>query len=317
MRIKTRPCRRIMAGLALLVIAGTSGLAAEDRVRFEVYGGLAFMNPRDLNLLSRAEEQYNYILFQERLLGWSGYFTNDFPQISRALSGGLRIRYGLSRRIDVSVDVEAFQRAEELSVKGTFSYSPGWSLIQTKAYDPFRLGLKAAAVMGGLQYKIPAGRSTELEIGVAAGWAWAEFDFRSTWTFAVDLTENGENISSSEDGSTLEGDGRGNAPAVKLMLRLNRALGRRLGFFVETAATYCRVGSLTGDGREKWLSLPEETTWNGIWAIKKEEVRMPYDSATVFVPTNCWEGRAAGQRDRDFILDISSLRLLAGIYLKF
>ncbi|MDH4273036.1 MAG: hypothetical protein OEW18_13775, partial [Candidatus Aminicenantes bacterium] len=150
-----------------------------------------------------------------------------------------------------------------------------------------------------------------------AGWAWAEFDFRSTWTVAVDLSLDGEVISSSLDGATLEGDGRGSAPAAKLMLRLNRALGRRLGFFVETAATYCRISSLTGGGREKWLSIPEETTWKGTWAIKKEEVQMPYDSATVFVPTNYWEGWVAGQRDRDFVLDISSLRLVAGLYLKF
>jgi hypothetical protein len=44
---------------------------------------------------------------------------------------------------------------------------------------------------------------------------------------------------------------------------------------------------------------------------------MPYDSETVFVPTNYWEGWVAGQRDRDFVLDISSLRLVAGVYLKF
>ncbi len=317
MRKAARHCRQIAAGLALLVIAGTAGLAAADRFRLEVYGGLTFLNPRDLNLFGKAEEQYNYILFQERLLGWNGYFTNDFPRLSQALSGGLRIRYGLSRKIDMSVDIEAFRRVEELNVNGTFSYSPSWSLVQTKAYDPFRLGLKAVAVMGGLQYKIPAGQSTEIEVGVAAGWTWAEFDFRSSWTFAVDLTENGTVISSSKDGATLEGDGRGSAPAAKLMLRLNRALGRRLGFFVETAASYCRVRSLAGGGREKWLSLPEGTTWNGTWAIKKDEVRMSYDSATVFVPTNYWEGWVAGQRDRDFVLDISGLRLLAGIYLKF
>ena len=101
------------------------------------------------------------------------------------------------------------------------------------------------------------------------------------------------------------------------MLRLNRALGRRWGFFVETAATYCRLKSLEGAGRESRLSIPGETTWEGIWAIKKEEIEMPHDSATVLVPTNYWEGWVAGQRERDFVLDVSGLRLVAGIYLKF
>ena len=317
MRNATRPCRRVLAGLALLVVAGAAGLAAADRFRLEVYGGLTFMNPRDFNLLSRAEEQSNYVLFQERFLGTTGYFTNEFPRISQALPAGLRLRYGLSRRFDISVEVEGFKRAEELNISGTFSYSPSWALVETKAYKPFRLGLKAVAVMGGLHYKIPAGKSTEVEVGAAAGWAWAAFDFRSSWTFAVDLTEYGTVISSSVDGATLEGDGQGSAPAAKFMVRLNRALGRRWGFFVETAVAYCRVRSLAGGGREKWLSLPAETTWQGTWAVKKEEVRMPYDSETVFVPTNYWEGWVAGQRDRDFVLDISSLRLVAGVYLKF
>jgi hypothetical protein len=49
----------------------------------------------------------------------------------------------------------------------------------------------------------------------------------------------------------------------------------------------------------------------------KEELELPYDSAVVLVPTNYWEGWVEGQRDRDFALDISGLRLVAGIYLKF
>ena len=171
--------------------------------------------------------------------------------------------------------------------------------------------------MGGLQYRIPAGKSTEIELGAAAGWAWAKFDFLSSWTASLDLIEDGRVISSSVDGATLEGDGKGSAPTAKLMVRLNRALGRRWGFFVETAAMYCRVKSLDGGGRETVLDVPGETVWRGTWAVKREEIVLPYDSSTVFVPTNYWEGWVAGQRERDFVLDVSGLRLVAGIYLKF
>ncbi len=101
------------------------------------------------------------------------------------------------------------------------------------------------------------------------------------------------------------------------MLRLNRALGKRWGFFVETGALYCRLKSLEGGGRETRMSVPGDTTWSGAWGIKREDLDMPYGTAEVLVPTNYWEGWTAGQRERDFVLDLSGLRLLAGIYLKF
>jgi hypothetical protein len=276
------------------------------------------MNPRDFNLLGRAEEQYNYILFQERLIGWtSGTFTNDFPRLTQALPAGLRLRYGLNRRFDLSVEVEAFRRVEESRIAGTFAYDGDYTWTESKAYDPFRLGVKALSVLGGVQYRIKAGRSTEIELGAAAGWAWASFDFLSSWTAALDLVSEGEVINSSVDGATLEGDGKGNAPAAKLMVRLNRALGRKWGFFVETAASYCRIGSPEGGGRETVLDVPGETVWKGVWAVKREEIDLSYDSVLVLVPTNYWEGWVAGQRERDFVLDVSGLRLVAGVYLKF
>jgi hypothetical protein len=310
----------IVATLALAFLAGAAGqpLAAADRVRIDAYGGLMLMNPRDFNLLGRAEEQYNYILFQERLIGWTnGFFTNDFPRLTKAFPAGLRLRYGWNGRVDLSVEVEAFRQVEEARTAGTFAYDEGYTLTESKAYDPFRLGIRALFVLGGVQYRIKAGRSTEIEFGAAAGWAWARFDFLSSWTAALDLVADGEVISSSVDGVTLEGDGRGSAPAAKLMVRLNRSLGRRWGFFVETAATYARIRSLAGGGRETVLDVPGETVWNGTWAIKREEIDLPYDSAVVLVPTNYWEGWVAGQRERDFVLDISGLRLVAGVYLRF
>jgi hypothetical protein len=310
----------VVATLAFAFLAGAAGqgLAAADRVRIDVYGGLMLMNPRDFNLLGRAEEQYNYILFQERLIGWTdGFFTNAFPRLTKAFPAGLRLRYALKGRLDLSVEVEAFRRVEEARIAGTFAYDEAYTLTESKAYDPFRLGIRALSVLGGVQYRIEAGRSTEIEIGAAAGWAWARFDFLSSWTAALDLVSDGEVLNSSVDGVTLEGDGKGSAPAAKLMVRLNRAIGRNWGFFVETAASYCRIGSPAGGGRETVLDVPGETVWSGVWGVKREVIDLPYDSAVVLVPTNYWEGWVAGQRERDFVLDISGLRLAAGLYLRF
>jgi hypothetical protein len=96
-----------VATLLIALSAGAAGLEAADRFRVDAYGGLMLMNPRDFNLFGRAEEQYNYILLQERLIGWTnGYFTNDFPKMTKALPAGVRVRYKLNRRFDLSVGIE-------------------------------------------------------------------------------------------------------------------------------------------------------------------------------------------------------------------
>ena len=152
-----------VAGVLILIVANAVGLAAGDRFRIEAFGGLMLMNPGDLNLLGRAEEQYNYILFQERLIGWtSGYFTNDFPKITNAVPVGLRLRFGLSRRLDASIEMEAIRKTEAVGIAGEFSYSEGYTLTESKAYDPYRVGIGIVAVTGGIQYRLAAGRSTEI-----------------------------------------------------------------------------------------------------------------------------------------------------------
>lgn len=312
---KQKQFRASLFGIIILTVLSPL-LQAEDRLQIELYGSYSLINPKDLNLFSKAEEQYNDIYFVQRLFGYRGYFLNDFPEITTAVPSGFRVKYLVSDRLAVSVDLEGFQRSEEIDLSGTLWYSPSWSLHQTKNYFPYRLGLKGISVMGGAHYRFPAGRSTELELGIAAGWTRASFDFLSAWSFTINFSDE-DYTSSSVDGGTLEGNGKGSGFAAKAMVRLNRSLGRGIGFFVETAAVVCRLKSISGSGRETRLGLPGETTWDGPWGIKKENIVTSWDEATVYVPTNYWEGWVADQRDREFILDLSSLRLGAGLYLRF
>jgi hypothetical protein len=309
------PVRRSFVGLIIIIIAGAIPLLGQGRFQLEIYGGVSFLNPRDLNLLSKAEEQFNQLIFVERYLGWQGYFINDFPRISTVVPAGFRVKYHISEKFAVSVDMEGFRRTREEAISGSFTYAPSWSLTEAKEYAPYRLSLQGLSVMGGVHYRFSVGRYTELEIGAAAGWTRATFDFRSTWAYSIDLIAEGF-IHSSVDGGTLEGDGKGDGFAAKGMVRLNRALGQRFGFFVETSATYCCLRSLRGSGRETRLGIPGEAAWEGSWGIKREDVEVSWGSTSISVPTNYWEGWTAAQRERDFILDLSGIRLLLGVYLR-
>jgi hypothetical protein len=302
--------------LLFIVLALSFPLQGQDRFQVEIQGGVSFLNPKDLNLFSRAEEQYNEIYFIQRHLGWQGYFLNDFPEISYALPAGVRVRYRLSERLSLSLGVEGFRRRENFSLAGEFSYSAGYVLTEKKGYDRFHLGLAGWSMLGGVHYRFSAGDMTELEVGLAAGWTRAEFSFASDWTYSVILDDAGYPFMST-DGGRLEGDGAGGGFLAQGMLRLSRALGRRFGIFLEASYTFSRLKSLTGSGRETRLGIPGETTWEGRWGIKREEIVMPYLTDSVLVPANYWAGWVAGQRERDFVLDLSALRMSLGLYLRF
>ena len=312
------PITGISIILILLLCLYPAVLAAQERFQIEVYGGISYLNPKDLNLLSVAEEQYNDFYFIQRQLYKQGYFVNDFPEISLAMPLGLRLKYWISPAFSFSLSAERFFRRKELSVEGTFAYvQPTWSDTQTKAYDPFSLELSGLAVLGGLHYRIPLGSRTDLEIGASAGWGKANFEFSSTWSNSVHFWAEDYWEFQSVDGGTLEGAGSGKGFLAQANLRFNQTLGQRFGLFFEAAGTYCRMKSLTGSGHETRLGIPGKISWEGTWGIKKEDLNLYNESRTVYVPTNYWEDWMESQWDRDFVLDLSRVQLVLGFYLKF
>jgi hypothetical protein len=287
-------------------------LTGTERLQIELFGGISFINPKDFNLFSRAEKQYNDIYFIERLRQYEGYFVNEFPEIREMIPLGLRLRYKTSEKFSFSLGVEGFTQKKEKTYEGSFGYSSTTAENHTKRYDPYRLGVSGYSVMGGVHYRLPVGSKTDIEAGAAAGWAKANFDFSSNWSY--ETSYQGTSVSyHSVDGGVLEGDGSGNGFAAQAMLRLNRMLGRRFGFFVETGYTYCRMTSIQGSGRETRIGIPGETTWEGTWGIKKEEIQVPWGNKSVSVPTNYWGIWTSEQRERDFVLDLSGFRLVIGI----
>jgi hypothetical protein len=306
----------VVVGLVLMIFFLPAVLLGEERFEIELYGGISFVNPEDFNLLSKAEQQYNDIYFTQRFRHYDGSFVNDFPEIKHAIPAGIRFRYRMTEKFSLSVAFEGFIQKREQVLEGSFGYSSTASETHTKTYDPYQLNLSGYAFLGGIQYRMPVGNKTDIEVGAAAGWARANFDFSSNWSYAASYT--GTTVSySSVYGGTLEGDGSGNGFIAQGMGRFNWMLTRQFGFFVEAAYTYCRMKSLEGGGRETLIGLSGETTWEGTWGIKREEIHVPWGDKEVLVPTNFWEGWIESQRERDFVLDLSGFRLVLGIRFRF
>ena len=301
--------------LTCLILFASPLFPKGKKLQIELYGGISAASPKDLNLLSQAEEEYNNIFFYRYLGGLPGYFLNDFPEITSAVPIGMRFKYHLSPALALSLGLEGFSRQRQESLTGTFTIT-NWDLEYTKKYDPYRLKLSGYSVLAGLHYLIPLGSHTGLELGLAAGWAKAEFNFVSSWTYDAIFHRPMDVNTSYHDSATLAGDGQGDGWAARGSLRLNRILTRRFGFFIEGRYTYCQLKEIRGSGRETRWGIPGETSWSGTWGIKKEELHTTWYDSTVHVPTNYWEGWVETQREREFILDLSGLSLAAGIYLR-
>jgi len=291
-------------------------LAATERFQIELYGGISFINPKDFNLFSQAEKHYNDIFFIEYLRSYDGYFVNEFPEMREVIPAGLRLRYHISEKFSFSLAAEGFTQTKEKTFEGSFGYSTTARENHTKRYDPYRLKVSAYSVMGGVHYRLPVGSKTDIEAAAAAGWSKANFKFSSNWSY--ETIYQATSISyQAVDGGVLEGEGSGHGFAAQASLRLNRMLGKRFGFFVETGYHYCRMNSLQGSGRETRIGIPGETTWEGTWGIKKEEIQTLWGDKTVSIPTNYWDFWTEAQHERDLVLDLSGFRLILGICFKF
>ena len=291
-------------------------LTASERFQIELYGGISFINPKDFNLFSQAEKHYNDIYFIEYLRSYDGYFVNEFPEMREVIPAGLRLRYHIFEKFSFSLGVEGFAQTKEKTFEGSFGYSTTATENHTKRYDPYRLKVSGYSVMGGVHYRLPVGSKTDIEAAAAAGWSKANFKFSSNWSYETMYQATSVSYQA-VDGGVLEGDGSGNGFAAQASLRLNRMLGKRFGFFVETGYHYCQITSLHGGGRETRIGIPGETTWEGTWGIKKEEIQTLWRDKTVSVPTNYWSSWTEIQRERDFILDLSGFRLIIGVCFQF
>ncbi len=299
--------------LFLLLPAPTFG---SQKFQFELFGGISYINPKDFNLLSKAEEQYNNIYFIEHVRSYGGYFVNDFPEITFPIPAGIRFKYLMSDAVSFSLGLERFTQKRNYTVEGTFSWAPSWHETHSKKYDPYSIGLFGYSIVGGIQYRFPVGDFTEIEIGGLAGWTFARIEFSSTWSYTTDYywdeIWNFYNV----DGGTLEADGSGDGFTALGMLRLNRNIGQHFGIFIETDYTYCRIKRINGTGRETRLGFPADSTWEGDWGIKKEEIHVGWGEASILVPTNYWDNWTINQYERDFNLDLSGVRLVIGLFIK-
>ena len=301
-------------------------------LRLEIIGGLAAIQPHDLNLLADYynayplffyTRQYDYLRAQYgNLFSYAASRSGDaqLKAVRRGFPWGIRMRYSFSNALSLSLGLEHLEgnRLSSTSLRYQIEDRSG-GLIQTfpreftAGYPDFFLGFSAWIPQAGIHYAKPLGKHWQAVGSLSAGPMLArcrsvlETDYRYEYASGY----------RSENHYLLEMKGTGTGWAVDLGAELRRRLSRRWSFFLATGYAWRRAARIEGAGRSQSLNLDSnavqdlvENSWQGRWRKKDAFFQRNWGQFTETYYGNYFsDGEAAD----NFVLDLSGVQLKIGL----
>jgi hypothetical protein len=253
-----------------------------------------------------------------------GFWSFSYDGVStgklKPLGGGqpltARARISLSKTISLALGIGYFDHRRVSTFARTFDVSQGpvGSVGAQKKFtvrnevSDFRLGAKGLFPHAGVQGSMFVGRRVRLAAFAHAGWTFAECSYASTrrfqdgWTGQDRLYEVA--MSGKGNGFTLEGGAK-----------IEVAVRRGLGIFLEGLFQSCRIKNVTGDrsasetvndpgapNAGSRTTVNSEGPWRQVGVVIAYPYIHPLGDETSFVP---------------FILDLGGPGLRAGVFFRF
>jgi len=295
--------------------------------RLELSGGLAAIDPADLNLrgtYDRMNSEFygnDYMTYRVSQ-GEIASFTRttqggSFRPIQRSIPYSIRVRRSLARWLDVSLGFSFLSGSRRSSFADHYVVTDlgGATLSYTDSREDYTLSVKGYLPTVGVHVGGNLTTSLRLEATLAGGPLFAEclYSFHYTSDLPVLGAEGPEDIL--EDG-TLEEMGKGIAPAFQLGLKADYLLTRRTGVFVEGGYAFQSVRGVAGPGTRSLTG--HRDTWEGDWAMKQMVAIEPWGTGRFLWPSNAWD-LFGGEwwRARDFELDLSGFQVRVGVFFRF
>ncbi len=298
--------------------------AAKISVMFEVFGGYSFLNPADLNLHSDAWDKSVHFYFHKYLefLESQNFISNlelqdegAFPTIKNAIPLGARVKFLVGKSFAFGLGVGYMSKTASATPTFTANYNYGGN-PQTASYSfsDFSLSLSAVNPNITLHYVIPeaAGGEFGFEFYAGVGLLLAKAKFSR---------ELNVEYPSIQINSVMERDGDGKGISVHAGLQGNFMLTENTGIFLAGEYLYGKVKKLTGltTFRSHTVTSTEDRTsstqYEGEWYITDFNGSEAWGSVYYEYPEN--NPNLIDHKTRDFVLDLSSVRLLLGLFIKF
>jgi hypothetical protein len=308
-----------------LILTGRTWRAGRQGWQVEVTGGFAAINPADLNLrgtFDRMTLEYygNDYLAHRASQGEISSFVKTTEgsgprQLTRSVPFAIRLRRRLTRWLDVSVGFMQFSGSRNSSFANIYEVTglDGSVTTYQDRIERYTLAVKGALPLAGVHIGGNITPSLRLEASVSAGPLFASCRYAFNYQSNMPGSSSKADVLESE---FLEEKGKGTGRAFVLCMKLDYALTRRAGVFVESGYAFQKVPNLSGPGTRSYTG--HRDSWEGEWAMKQMVQIEPWGTARFLWPSNGWDLFGGNWwRARDFTLDLSGFQARLGVFFRF
>jgi hypothetical protein len=297
------------------------------RWRAEFFGGIAGMNPSDLNLRAHHDEQtrmffndnyFNHLFTQGEIAGFSNQNEGGSPKLIKfSAPFGIRFKYSLNHWLEFSLGFTSFACTRDSHFRNDYGIflHDGTSIYYYEDLTSYKLSAKGFVPSFGIHAGKTLNPLLRIEAFFSGGPLIAECSYyidilSQEWTGG-----SGNDIENPVQGM-LEERGKGTGLSLQAGLKLDFLLSKRTGFFLEGGYAYQTVFKVSGPGTRIYPTRQEY--WDGEWGIKKKVVQKPWGTLHNVYPSNGWEGfESTGWKDRDFKLNLSGIQMRIGLIYRF
>ena len=307
--------------------AGRRGGAGRFGWRIELVGGLAAVDPVDLNMRGTFDRMFSefygndymaYLVNQGEITSFTRTTEGGgFRPLGRSVPFELRLRRRLARWLDVSLGLTSFAGSERSSFVDRYAVTEldGGTSNYTDSFSDYAVSVRGYLPAVGVHVGGNLGPALRLEGSFACGPLFAECRYASHYqsNLPVPGADGPEDVFA--DG-TLEEKGKGVGPAFRIALKADYLLTRRTGVFVEGGYAFQSVRDVAGGGTRSLTGSRD--AWEGEWAMKQMVKVEPWGTGRFIWPSNGWELFGGDWwRARDFKLDLSGFQAKLGVFFRF
>lgn len=301
-------------------------LRSFDRFQVELYGGIAFIDPSDLNLFIDHDNRiqdfhydsyFDHLVATEQIESWTKNQSGDRKEIRRAIPIGGRLKYFLSETIALSLGFRYISSTQTMDLDYQYFRNEltDERYNESIRYSPYSLSANAYIPSLGFHILKKMNNSLVLEGFLSGGPMFADCRYISDWSYDWVTESPGSRYLTYSSSGILEEEGSGTGIAVDLGGRLSYPIISSFEIFLEASYAYQVVKSISGPGREDRDG--RIATWDGRWGIKRETVAAAWGELQSEFPTSYWPDNSESQRIRDLELDLSGFQLKLGLSFRF
>lgn len=286
------------------------------RFQVEIFGGLAFMNPTDLNLRPEYDEQY--LIHQREFYNYyfpsvqQGTPSDEFRKVKSSLPLGFRFRYRLSRFFSLSLGLKYFSKNKTSQVSAQFRASGDRPYILDYEHSPYSISTSGFSPFLGVHLSFGKMDPISFEVFLSGGPLFAECRYQ----IGINRQYSRNNSVYSANETSYEIQGNSIGISLNSGARINVGIVDNIKVFFEGGYSYQMAENLHGRGSYIYYiyrdpntkEVSDDLSWEGYWGVKEIPPYAP-------LPSNEWE--KDDPRVRGFKLDLSGIFLQLGISFTF